>query len=273
MKTTERFSLIGTGNIATWLAHRIHTLGGMIVDVYSRSLDKAMALANTVNARPVDDLRALNSCSDVYLFAIADDAYEAVVDAVPFVMPYAVHTAGSVPIAIFNGKATRFGTIYPYQTISKSMNYDAIKVPLCVEGNSPETERMLLDIARQWSDIVYPISGVQREQLHLAAVFSCNFVNALYDTGFSLLQEKGIDPELLYPLWEHTLTKMQTMTPKEAQTGPAIRGDQKTIAKHLEMIGDDKFAEVYRLMTEIIGRMRNSNTDLMDKRVRSNAVT
>lgn len=252
----NRFSIIGSGNVATWIARRISSSGAKIDDVYGRSMEKAVALARQINARPIDDLRLLNPESDLYVFAVADDAYESLLETIPFLLPCAIHTAGSVSISIFKQKAIRYGTIYPYQTISKGMDLDTVNVPLCVEGDSLETGAMLQNVAMQWSDLVYQIREEQRKWLHLAAVFSSNFANLLYDIGYEILENNGIDPKIVFPLWENTLTKAQLLTPRKSQTGPAIRNDKQTIDRHLAMITDAQRKELYELCTAMIQKDR-----------------
>ena len=50
-----------------------------------------------------------------------------------------------------------------------------------------------------------------------------------------MVQEK-LDPALLDPLLEETFKKIKTMGTVEGRTGPAIRGDQETMNKHIELL-------------------------------------
>ena len=40
--------------------------------------------------------------------------------------------------------------------------------------------------------------------------------------------------------------------PKNSQTGPAIRRDQKTIDKHLDLLMDDDLKKLYLILTDSI---------------------
>lgn len=42
------------------------------------------------------------------------------------------------------------------------------------------------------------------------------------------------------------------LSPYEAQTGPASRGDETTINQHLEMLSDSTKKEIYQLITKSI---------------------
>ncbi|MDG2440822.1 MAG: DUF2520 domain-containing protein, partial [Crocinitomicaceae bacterium] len=64
--------------------------------------------------------------------------------------------------------------------------------------------------------------------------------------------------ELLKPLLTETVKKLQSESPKEAQTGPARRGDQSIISSHLnELSGNQK--EMYRLITDSIKKTYNND--------------
>jgi hypothetical protein len=49
-----------------------------------------------------------------------------------------------------------------------------------------------------------------------------------------------------------TVNKLDSLDPKEAQTGPAIREDQKTIEAHLEIIESPQLEKLYNLLTDTI---------------------
>ena len=83
----------------------------------------------------------------------------------------------------------------------------------------------------------------------MAAVFVNNFVNYLYQIGEDILSEDGIPFDLLKPLIKETANKIEILSPKEAQTGPAKRSDSKTIEKHLKLLENSPYKEVYTTLT------------------------
>ena len=84
----------------------------------------------------------------------------------------------------------------------------------------------------------------------MAAVFVNNFTNYLYQIGADILSEKDIPFEILIPLIQETGKKIERLSPEMAQTGPAKRNDQKTIEKHLKMIQNESYKEIYALITK-----------------------
>jgi predicted short-subunit dehydrogenase-like oxidoreductase (DUF2520 family) len=62
-----------------------------------------------------------------------------------------------------------------------------------------------------------------------------------------------LDFDLLKPLIRETADKVTYMDPEHAQTGPAIRGDQVTMDKHLALLADTpELQEFYRLISSSI---------------------
>lgn len=247
-------ALIGSGNVATWVASKLAGSKAFAIgQVYSRNLDHARALADRVGAEPIDDLRKLDPACAIFLFALRDDAYPDILREVPFKMPLALHTAGSVSQQIFEHHADTYGVVYPLQTLSKTMDFSSVKVPLCVEsdhlgGNQDKVMRLVSEL----SDLHCEMTEAQRSVVHLAAVFACNFSNALCGIADELLQKEGFTLELLMPLMEQTLEKLKTMSPAEAQTGPAARRDTVVMGRQMMSLSDPRMREVYEALSAYI---------------------
>lgn len=79
-----------------------------------------------------------------------------------------------------------------------------------------------------------------------------NFPNYLYGLAKKILEKDGLSLEVLRPLAEETVQKAFDKGPVNAQTGPAKRGDWKTIEKHLDLIYDPEIREIYRVLQEKI---------------------
>ena len=55
----------------------------------------------------------------------------------------------------------------------------------------------------------------------------------------------------MMPLLKETLKKLSNVSPREAMTGPARRGDREVIRKHIEMLaGDDR--KIYKILADRI---------------------
>lgn len=266
-------TLIGSGNVASWFADRLKKAKIVIPQIYSRQWEHAKALAESCDAEAVNELEHLRTDSDIYILSVKDDAYEELLQRIPFRMQRAVITAGSVSQSILEGHADCYGVLYPCQSISKGRNYDQLQVPLCIEGDSPITQEILLQFGRQLSPITYAINERQRTALHTAAVFANNFPNALYGISFGILQDAGIEKDTLIPLMQMTLDKVRTMTPEEAQTGPAQRGDTRVIEKQMNSIADKNVRKIYKACTERIENQAKKSKQMDNYRQKLKHIT
>jgi predicted short-subunit dehydrogenase-like oxidoreductase (DUF2520 family) len=119
-----------------------------------------------------------------------------------------------------------------------------------VEANNGKNLEKLSLLAHTISEQVFTVNSVQRRELHLAAVFVCNFVNHLYTIGEKLLQEQQLDFRLLKPLILETANKAMAFSPATVQTGPAIRGNQNILDLHLKMLEQHpKWQKIYELIS------------------------
>ena len=146
-----------------------------------------------------------------------------------------VHTAGSMPMDVFNGHTANYGVLYPMQTFSKTREVDFNVIPFFLEANTSENAGKLQHLAEKLSGNIHFLSSDKRKSLHLAAVFACNFTNHIYALAVKLLEEQDIPADVLL-----------------AQTGPAIRYDENVINKHLAMLGDSDMRSIYRLISQSI---------------------
>ena len=72
-------------------------------------------------------------------------------------------------------------------------------------------------------------------------------------TGEAIATEAGFDPSLLRPLMEETVRKALRTGPEPAQTGPAVRHDDRTIESHLELLSfSPEYQKLYRLISSMI---------------------
>lgn len=242
---------IGSGNVATHMATALEVSGCEILQVYSRTIDNARRLASRVGAEPIDVIGQVCRTADLYIFSVKDDALPGIITRVPPTGGVWVHTAGSIPMSALSPHEER-GVIYPLQTFGRNRAVNFMDIPVFIEGNSTETATLLKELAETISGNVHFLSGDKRRILHLAAVFACNFSNHMYTLASEIVGEEGIPFHLLNPLITETAAKVTVMDPKDAQTGPAVRFDEKVMQKHLELLNDPLKREIYSFLSKSI---------------------
>ena len=252
-----KIALIGAGNVATCLGPRLKEAGHEITAVYSRTVESARALADRLGVTYTTDLKAVPE-SDAAIVMLKDDALNELAPVIADSLKGSLllHTAGSVPMDIWRcDGALQYGVLYPMQTFSKESSIDWNQVPLFIEGSSAPVLESIRQLALTISPDVTVLSSEGRKKLHLAAVFTCNFSNHMYAIAEQLLADEGVPFRVMLPLVRETARKVETMSPKDAQTGPAIRGDRKVIDEHLELLKDNpEYAQLYRLISTDINK-------------------
>jgi len=240
--------IIGSGNLASHLIHefqksnRIH-----LVQVYNRNIDKIQYLKNQVAiTSKIADLKD----ADIYILAISDNAISEFSKKLVLKNKLVVHTSGGLHLNNLKSDSDK-GVFYPLQTFSKNKKVEFSSIPICIEANEQKDIILLEKLAKSISTKCYSINSKQRKSLHVSAVFVNNFVNHLYHIGNEICKEQNIPFELLLPLIEETATKIQSLPPIDAQTGPAKRNDTKTIEEHLALLNANQ-QNIYKLLTNSI---------------------
>lgn len=242
-------SIIGSGNVAQHLITAFQKAEGVLLaQVLARNPEAvAPLLAPTQIITEYQDLVKV----DLILLAVTDSAIGTVSEQIPMENQLVAHTSGSVPLQELDSKNHR-GVFYPLQTFTKGKPTDFRVIPVCLEAEQAANFAILEAAAKAITEVIYPVSSEQRKALHVAAVFVCNFANYMYQIGSDLCDEHQLDFDLLKPLIQETAAKVMTLSPREAQTGPARRQDSTTINAHLNYLNNPNQKELYTLLTKSI---------------------
>jgi predicted short-subunit dehydrogenase-like oxidoreductase (DUF2520 family) len=253
----EKIVMIGSGNVAGYLAGALFGSGHIIDMVYSRTPENAQKLAEKVNAGWTDKIEEIDSDAGIWIFALTDTATVDKVENTGFRKALLLHTAGSLPANIFSGHASDYGVLYPLQTFSKNQDPRFNDFPLCIESNTAWGLARVKKLAEGISSMVREVNSEERLWLHAGAVFACNFTNHMYSLTSDILARTSIPFEIFHPLMFETARKAAEINPQEAQTGPAQRNDMIIIKKHMDLLSfSPEIKNIYYQLTESI-RMRS----------------
>lgn len=249
-------SFIGSGNLAWHLAIALDNTEFNVHEVFSPKAKHAAALVERLyQADVMESLDFSESTSRIFVVAVSDDAIEDVAKAITL-PPNAilVHTSGSQPLSLLVGSSTpNIGVFYPLQTFTKGKKIDFAEVPVFVESENSETEKILLSMAKAISKKVVKITSEDRKALHVAAVFASNFTNHMLTLSKEIMEAYKLKFDLLKPLIAETLNKSLEIGPQNSQTGPAKRGDLEVLDKHVEFLQSDaQLTEIYKIVSQNI---------------------
>jgi predicted short-subunit dehydrogenase-like oxidoreductase (DUF2520 family) len=245
--------MMGAGNVATHLSLALKQKGFIIQQVYNRTIQSASELAAMLKTDYTHQLSEVNTESDLIIFAISDSAIEEVLAKLSLQNNFLVHCSGSTPLNVLKGFSEKIAVLYPLQTFSKNRQIDFNEVPLFVEANNIENEKVIEEFAQILSSNVRVLDSNKRLTLHISAVFACNFANHCFTLASKVLNSEDIPFDVLHPLINETALKVNKMEPFDAQTGPAVRFDENIIGKHMQFLSNSTgYAELYQLISESI---------------------
>jgi len=239
-----RIVLIGRGRLAMNLEHALLSAGHEVASVNSRTLESL----------PLE--------ADIFIIAVKDAALADVIRVATKgrESQLFVHTAGSMPMDMFKGLTTHYGVFYPMQTFSKERLVDFNDISVFLETNDDVSMERLKMLAATLTTHIYELDSEGRKHLHLAAVFACNFVNHCYALSAEVLAAKGLPFSVMLPLVDETAQKVHELAPKDAQTGPAVRGDQNVMQMQANMLAEKPTVkQIYEALSNDIQRLADND--------------
>lgn len=241
-------SIMGCGKVAHHLITAFANVDDVqVVQVFCR---KRKDDYDDLKIDVVTEYNALKE-TDLYILAVSDDSIAEVSEQIPFKNKLVVHTSGSNTFCTLDANHRR-GVFYPLQTFSKLRLIDFSTVPFCIEAENEQDLLILEKLGASLGSKTYQLDGLQRKSLHVAAVFVNNFTNHLYKLGKDICIENEIPFEILLPLIFETANKLNTLSPHDAQTGPAKRQDFATIACHLKFLKHSDNKHLYQTLTQSV---------------------
>lgn len=231
MDQSLHIAVVGMGNVG----HHLHNAlkGKVVIHAVGR------------------DLHIPETCG-IALVCVPDDQVATVCAQLPSHILVA-HTAGAVPLL----SNERSGVFYPLYSFSKEAEVNWASIPVLIEAANPADLTLLKELATLLTNEVFEVSSAGRNQLHVSAVLVNNFTNHLYTLAFEHAKQHHVPVETLFAIMRQGPDKAIQLGPINAQTGPAIRGDESTITAHLSKIQDEKLRSLYQMLSDSIQNTHN----------------
>ena len=242
-------SIIGTGNVASHLAHAFLKCNGILLkQILGRTPKTLLPFKNL--AECITSYKDIQDV-DILIIAVSDNVIHEVSEAIPITHSIVAHTSGSTSIDALK-KHSKRAIFYPLQSFSKNRNIDFSTVPICLEAVNNSNLLLLEEVASALSDSIHLLNSESRAHLHQAAVFANNFCNHILYQTEEICKTHSLDFNLLKPLMTETVNKAFDIGAFAAQTGPAKRQDTSTIKKQLENLKTEEQKLIYNTITQTI---------------------
>lgn len=245
--------IIGSGNVAYHLAKAFVENKIQVTQVFGRNEAALKEISDELGI-PYSVNQLENA--DLYLIAVSDSSITEVSKLIQNENALVAHTSGSTSIQDLDG-LFRKAVFYPLQTFSKTKNIVYSEIPFFIDAEKTSDLEILKTLATKISDKVLEADDEKRKYIHLTAVFACNFVNHLFAKASEISESENIPFEYFFPLIEETTQKIHDLSPKLAQTGPAVRNDKRVLELHQSLLKDEEALKIYKTMNESIQKMYN----------------
>ena len=241
-----RIAIIGAGSVGTNIHHAFEQKGIRTELIHARPL--------TADPAP----KAVVPEADCYIYAIADNALREVVAKIDAPRALHLHTSGSMPLEVFGADKPHAGILYFFQSFNREVLIDDWStIPCFIEGRNIDDVAAIYTLAQMLTSHIYECNQHDRERLHIAGIFANNYTNLMYGIAADILRGTQIPFQTLLPLIDRTAAKVHSLTPYDAQTGPAQRGDKAVIEHHLEILKATPYHEVYQALAALIEKAHN----------------
>jgi len=258
-------AIIGPGRAGSALGRALHGAGYTIAAIGGRNPDNVRNLAGELGARAGQSPATTIDVADLTLVAVPDDVIlPLATDMVESLCSAAghavVHLSGAQDRSALRPLAhqgsLRTGVFHPLQTFRRGPEavQNVVGTYFGIDADQPLRDQ-LTQLARDLKGHPFDLTGVNLALYHAAAVFAANYPITLLAEAIALAAEAGLDAETarqgLTTLLAGAVNNLRDLPPADAITGPALRGDEGTIKRHLEALkGDSELQRLYQLLAD-----------------------
>ena len=243
--------IIGAGNVGTSLGYALSLKGHRIRVISDKNLAAAQESQEIIGqGKFTDDNRFAARHGLWVILTVPDDAIKTVAEElsgteIEWQGRFVFHCSGLLPVESlmsFEKRGALIASLHPVQSFPQKMPdphaFEGIFFGL--EGKG-EALNLAIDITRQLGGRYFILEAKNKPLYHTACSVASNFLATLLDMATRMLILAGLDDStassILVPLVQGTLQNVKKFDSGTAMTGPVVRGDEESIAMHLEALG------------------------------------
>ncbi|MBW1813781.1 MAG: DUF2520 domain-containing protein [Deltaproteobacteria bacterium] len=253
------FAIVGCGRVGKALGKHLQSVGYSLTGISTQSMDSAEKAASIIGTKNFTSHSwEITKNADIVFITTPDGVIADVCtqlaknkgfksDAV------VLHCSGAHPSTILSSAlecGTNIGSMHPLQSFSAESSGNTFEgIVISVEGDE-KAVTVATQISNDLGSNCLTIKTDSKILYHAAAVVACNYLVALQDAAFKLMEKAGISKDdvfaVLSPLISGTLSNIEKSGTIKSLTGPIARGDIETITRHINGI-NDKAPEILSL--------------------------
>ena len=248
--------MVGAGRLASFLVPALAEAGYTIREIIARprpqSLQRARSLARKVDARVVTVENA--ALADLVWFCVPDGeicrAAGALAERAKAVISrsgshrvrFAFHSSGVLvgrELEPLRKTGVAVASAHPLMTFVAGARPSLAGVPFALEGDAAAT-RLATRIVRELGGESFLLSGRRKAAYHAWATMTSPLLLAYLVTLEDAAREAGLGRKdarrMSLPIIQQTLENYRSLGPADSFSGPFVRGDAETVAKHLALL-------------------------------------
>jgi predicted short-subunit dehydrogenase-like oxidoreductase (DUF2520 family) len=244
-----KIAIVGAGNLGSALAVSLRAAGYTISKIFSRdtedSLRRARRVARRVGARAA--VLGKDACAADLLWLCVPDreirnCAERLAGSGAGLCQVALHASGALPsdeLAALSRRGVSVAAVHPLMTFVPGEIPALARVPFAIEGDS-EASRMAKRVVRDLGGEAFLLKKKDKAAYHAWGALASPLFTSLLVTAEQVAAGAGIARpaarKMMLPILEQTLANYAKHGPARAFSGPIIRGDADTLAKHLKVL-------------------------------------
>jgi predicted short-subunit dehydrogenase-like oxidoreductase (DUF2520 family) len=244
-----RVAIVGTGSLATSLALALRKSGYTITEIISRdssrSRQRARKLATKIGARPVATQSATLEASLLW-FCVPDREIRSAAASLSVrateKIRCAFHSSGALTsreLDPLRKRGISVASVHPLMTFVPGSDPSLEGVPFALEGDAAAT-RIARRIVRDLSGECFTLPAARKAAYHAWATLTSPLLLAFLVTIEDAARAAGLTREdsrrKSLPIIRQTLENYSRLGPRHSFSGPIIRGDVETVAKHFAVL-------------------------------------
>ncbi|AXK39693.1 Rossmann-like and DUF2520 domain-containing protein [Crenobacter cavernae] len=267
-------NIVGAGRLGQSLARLAADSGRYrIAGVLCRGHAHADAAVAFIGAgTPCTDVNTL-PCAELTLIAVPDARIADVATALagrafpPGALAFHASGAGEVGLlAPLAARGVAVGCLHPAYSFAEPARAVAgfAGTPCAIDGDDAVVAR-LTTLAEAVGGQPFRLAPGGKAAYHAALSVASNYLVTLADLAGRLARDAGVPDAavagLIGPLMRQTLDNALTLGPAAALTGPIVRGDAGTVARHLAVLSAGDDAAAYRVLGRLTLALASGRPD------------
>lgn len=245
-----KIGFIGAGKVGFSVGRYLKYNGINVTGYFSRSENSSLEASLFTNTNQYKSLEKLVEESDTIIISTSDDEILDVwkkIKNLSIKNKFICNLSGSLSSNIFSNISHNgaYGySIHPIFPISDKYNsYQNLKKAfVTIEGNKEHINKVNAFI-QSLGNKTKILEKEDKVRYHLSSVISSNLIIGLISISVNYLKEYGFSEkeaiDALYPLIKENIESIKSKGLINSLTGPLVRGDIKTIKRHLSNIKEE----------------------------------